>query len=101
MIMGNFEIVSSTFNANFIFNNEALSINGSYQKDAKTDKLQTVSGAVYRQTDDGVGDHIGNFSGHNRDGEMRYSLSEMSTADTQAVMAAIAEIEQNVQNENV
>lgn len=99
--MGTFEIMSSSLNCNFIFSNEALTINGSYQKNAKTDELQTVSGACYRQTENGVGEHIGNFSGNNRDGQMRYSLSEMSIADTQAVMAAIAEIEQDINNENV
>ena len=99
--MGNFEIVSSMLNINFKFNNENVSINGSVQKDGKTGDMQTLSGACYTPSESGEGDHIGNLSGHNRDGQMRYSISEMSTKDMEAVRSAITEIEQDINNENV
>ena len=91
--MGNFEIVSSTLNINFTFNNENVSINGSAQKDGKTYVMQTLSGACYTPNDGGDGEFIGNFNGHRRDGKMRYSLSDIAPADAQKVADAIAEIE--------
>ena len=99
--MGNFEIVSSMLNINFKFNNENVSINGSVQKDGKTGDMQTLSGACYTPSESGEGEHIGNFSGHNRDGQMRYSISEMSTEYMEAVRSAITEIEHGINNENV
>jgi len=99
--MSTFDIVSSTLNSNFLFRNDALDIQGSYQKDALTDELQTVSCSCYRHVEEGQGEFVGNFSGHNRNGQMRYSISEMSTEDMEAVRSAIAEIEQDINNENV
>lgn len=99
--MGNFEIVSSMLNINFTFNNENVSINGSAQKDGKTGDMQTLSGACYTPSESGDGEHIGSFNGHRRDGKMRYSISEMSTEDMEAVRSAITEIEQDINNENV
>ena len=99
--MGNFEIVSSTLNINFTFNNENVSINGSAQKDGKTYVMQTLSGACYTPNEGGDGEFIGNFNGHRRDGKMLYSISEMSTEDMEAVRSAITEIEQDINNENV
>jgi hypothetical protein len=91
--MGNFEIVSSTLNINFTFNNENVSINGSAQKDGKTCVMQTLSGACYTPNEGGDGEFIGNFNGHRRDGKMLYSLSDIAPADAQTVADAIAEIE--------
>lgn len=91
--MGNFEIVSSTLNINFTFNNENVSINGSAQKDGKTYVMQTLSGACYTPNKGGDGEFIGNFNGHRRDGKMLYSLSDIAPADAQKVADAIAEIE--------
>lgn len=91
--MGNFEILSSMLNINFTFNNDDVSINGSAQKDGKTGDIQTLSGACYTPSESSEGDHIGNFSGHRRDGKMLYSLSDIEPADAQIVADAIAEIE--------
>lgn len=91
--MGNFEIMSSMLNINFTFNNENVSINGSAQKDGKTGDMQTLSGACYTPSESGEGEHIGNFNGHQRDGKMRYSLSDIAPDDVKNVADAISEIE--------
>ena len=95
--MGTFNIISSTLNSNYEYKDTSLVVNGSYTKDAQTDTLQNVSGSCYRVNGDGEqGDYVGNFNGYMRDGEVRYSLSEMSRRDSNKTWDAIDEIELNI-----
>jgi hypothetical protein len=48
----------------------------------------------------GQGEYIGNFNGYMRDGEVKYSISEMSRKDANKVWDAIDEIEQNILGTN-
>jgi hypothetical protein len=76
-------------------------VTDNYAKDATNNELQSVSGSCYRITPDGgQGDYVGNFNGYMRDGELRYSLSEMSRKDSNKVWDAIDEIEANILGEN-
>ena len=99
--MGTIKVTSSTLNTNFTYENENLFINGTYQKDAKSDELKTISGTCYKPKD-GVqtGEYIGNFNGRNDSGTMKYSLSDMTRQDTILVLDAIDEIEQFINGEN-
>lgn len=99
--MGTFNITSSFLNNNYEYKNSVVVVTGNYNKDAKTDTLQNINGSVYVQNQDGEqGEYIGNFNGYMRDGEIRYSMSEMSRRDSDKVWDAIDEIEQNVLGEN-
>lgn len=98
--MESFEITSSTLNSNYEFKNDYVVVNGNFVKDAKTDVLLNISGTAYRKNAQGEqGDYIGNFNGYMRDGEIKYSLSEMSRADSNLVWDAIDAIEANIINE--
>ena len=99
--MGTIKVTSSTLNTNFTYENENLFINGSYQKDAKSDELKNISGTCYKPKD-GVqtGEYIGNFNGRNDSGTMKYSLSDMTRQDTIVILDAIEEIEQFINGEN-
>ena len=89
--MESFNITSSTLNSNYEFKNDYVVVNGNFVKDAKTD---------YRKDSQGEqGEYIGNFNGYMRDGEIKYSLSEMSRADSNLVWDAIDAIEANIINE--
>ena len=94
--MGTFIITSSKLNNGYDFNNESVMVQGTYTKDATTDILQNVSGQVYELAVGGRGEYIGNFNGYMRDGEVRYSLSEMSRKNSNLVWNAIDEIELNI-----
>ena len=98
--MGTFTITSSTLNNGYDFKNASVTVQGSYTKDATTDTLQNVSGQVYELAVGGSGEYIGNFNGYMRDGEVRYSLSEMSRRKSNKVWDAIDEIEQNILGTN-
>lgn len=99
--MGTFNVISSTLNSQYEYKDANLVVNGSFAKDATTDTLQNISGSCYRITPDGgQGDYVGNFNGYMRDGEIRYSLSEMSRKDSNKVWDAIDEIEVNILGEN-
>lgn len=98
--MGTFTITSSTLNNGYDFKNASVTVQGSYTKDATTDTLQNVSGQVYQLAVGGSGEYIGNFNGYMRDGEVRYSLSEMSRQKSNMVWDAIDEIELNIIGSN-
>lgn len=98
--MGTFTITSSTLNNGYEYKNASVTVQGSYTKDATTDKLQNVSGQVYELAVGGSGEYIGNFNGYMRDGEVRYSLSEMSRRKSNMVWDAIDEIELNIIGSN-
>ena len=93
--MGTITITSSTLNTSFNYKNDQLIINGTFQKDAKSGELQNINGSCYKPAPSGeMGEYIGNFNGNMRDGEMRYSLSDMSRRNSILVLDAIDEIEQ-------
>ena len=98
--MSKFNVVNSTLNTTYTYENENLVINGSFQKDAKTDELQNISGTAYQPAAEGQGQYIGNFNGRMQDGVMRYSLSDTTRQDTLLVLDAIDEIEQYINGEN-
>ena len=99
--MGTFNVISSTLNSQYEYKDANLFVTGNYAKDATTNTLQNVSGSCYRITPDGgQGDYVGNFNGYMRDGEILYSLSEMSRKDSNKVWDAIDEIEANILGKN-
>lgn len=92
--MGTFTVTASNLQNGYNYRDIAVIVTGSYNKDAQTNTLQNVSGQVYRQDAQGEqGDYIGNFNGFMRDGEIRYSMSEMSRRDSNLVWDAIDGIE--------
>lgn len=100
--MGTFNVISSTLNSQYEYKDANLVVNGNFDKDAKTNGVQNISGSCYRINAEGEqGDYVGNFNGIMRDDEIRYSLSEMSRKDSNKVWDAIDEIEVNVTGENV
>ena len=99
--MSKFQITSSMLNSNFTYENDNLSINGSFQQDAKTDELQTISGTAYKPAAEGQqGTYVGNFNGRMVNGVMKYTLSDMTRQDTMLVLDAIDEIEQYIAGAN-
>ncbi len=95
--MGTFNITNSTLNSSYTYTDEDIVVNGSYEKDAQNDTLRSISGSCYYKTDSGEqGEVIGNFNGYMRDGEMKYSLSEMSRKENNLVWNAIDNIEPHV-----
>ena len=98
--MGTFEVTSSTLNNQYSFKDENLMVNGAYVKDAQNNTLQSISGACYLNVDGEPGNYVGNFNGYMRDGEIKYSVSEMSRKDSNLVWTAIGEIEPYVLGEN-
>lgn len=99
--MSTFNITGSALNSNFTYENESLSINGSFMQDAKTSDLQTISSTAYKQQGEGQqGLYVGNFNGRMVNDEMKYTLSDMTKQDTLLVLNAINEIEQYIIGEN-
>ena len=102
--MSTFNITSSAMNNSFTYENENVTVQGSYTMDATQpiQTLQSVSGSVYKnpaQTG-AQPEYIGNFNGYMRDGEVRYSISEMSRRNATITWDAIDEIEAHILGEN-
>ena len=88
-------------NNQYEYKDANLVVQGTYSMDAQTNTLQNIGGSCYRITPDGgQGDYVGNFNGVMRDGEILYSLSEMSRKDSNKVWDAIDEIEVNILGKN-
>ena len=99
--MSKFAITSSTLNSSFTYENDNLSINGSFMQDAKTDELQTISGTAYKPAAEGQqGYYVGNFNGRMVNGQMKYTLSDMTIQDTVLVLGAIEDIEKYINGAN-
>lgn len=99
--MSKFNITSSTLNSSFTYENENLSINGSFIQDAKTAELQNISGTAYKPNGEGQqGTFVGNFNGRMVNGVMKYAFSDMTLQDTMLVLDAIDDIEKYINGEN-
>lgn len=95
--MGTFAVINSTLNSSYNYTDELVVVNGGYEKDAQNDTLRSISGSVYRKTQDGQqGEIVGNFNGYPRNGKVKYSLSEMTHSDSDIVWNAIDGIEPHV-----
>lgn len=95
--MATFQIKSQTNNATYEYKDENLVVQGNYVKDATSGDLVSVSGSCYRVNQQGQqGEYVGNFNGYMRDGEVRYTMSEMSRRDSNNVWDAIDEIEAHI-----
>ena len=95
--MGTFNITNSTLNSSYTYTDEDILVNGTYEKDAQTDTLRSISGSCYRKTQDGQqGEYVGNFNGYQREDGIKYSLSEMTRRDNNLVWNAIDGIEPHV-----
>lgn len=98
--MGTFTITSSRLSTSYVYNDENIVVNGSFNKDMKTGNPGDINGSAYRTNADGSqGDYVGNFNGYVRGDETIYSMSEMSRRDSLKVWDAIDEIERMI-NEN-
>lgn len=100
--MSTFNVTSSSLNNQYEYANTNVTVQGNYTKDATTDTLQSVSGSVYNlpAQHGQQGEYIGNFNGYMRDGEVKYSISEMSRRNASKVWDAIDEIEANITGAN-
>ena len=96
--MEKFDVLSSQLNESYKYLNDDLVVDGNYSKDGKTGDLVSISGNAYQKTSSGEkGNYIGAFNGYMReDGEVKYSLSEMSRAQSNMVWDAIDGIEKYV-----
>lgn len=93
---GTIKILSSTLNKQYNYENENVIIDGNYQLNSDDGVLQALNGSVYRITEQGRGEYMGNINGSRRNGAMRYIFSDMTTADTTLALAAVADIESSI-----
>jgi len=99
--MGTFNVTSSQLNNQYEYTDSEVKVTGNYTLDASTNALQSVNGSVYALEQGGQqGAYIGNFNGYVRDGEVKYSISEMSRRDANKVWDAIDEIEAEITGSN-
>lgn len=99
--MGTFTVTSSSSNNQYEYKDNVVVVIGTYNTDNTTSTLQNVSGTAYALNAEGnQGEYIGNFNGNPRNGQILYSLSEMSRSDSNKVWNAIDEIEPYVTGQN-
>ena len=98
--MSTFNITSSQKNKTFVYENENLIVQGQIQQSDPAEELQSINAQAYRNDDGKQGAYVANINGYLRDGEMRYSLSDMSRRDSMLVWDAIDEIEAYINGAN-
>lgn len=92
--MGTFKISDKELRSQFSYENETIVVTGNFTLDATTGSVKIINGNVSRK--DG-GEYVCNFSGSMRDDVMRYSVSELRSADATTIWSAIAEIETSIE----
>jgi hypothetical protein len=97
---GTIKILSSTVNKQYYYANDQVSIDGNYQLNTESGNLISINGSVYRSTELGKGEYMGNISGSMREGKMHYSFSDMTAADTAYALAAVADIEDYIHDKD-
>ena len=97
--MSNFKITATTKLTQYNYTDDKLIVNGAVE--SQQSEVININGTAFLKTaEGGQGEYIGNFNGYMRDGEIRYSLSEMSRRDSNKVWDAIDEIEPYVTGQN-
>lgn len=94
--MATFEITSEVKNSQYKYENNDVIVNGGFVTNTKDNKVTNINGGVYHKENDQQGAFIGNFNGQLRNDEIKYSLSEMTKADSDLVWAAIEDIETEI-----
>lgn len=99
--MSKFDITSSNLINQYNYENENVIVNGGYSSNPTNNELVNINGTAYRKNANGeMGDYIGNFNGNANNGEVLYSLSEMSRNDSELVWDAIEDIESYITGSN-
>lgn len=99
--MSTFTITSSSLNNQYTYTNDTLMVQGNYNMNATDNSLRDVNGSIYQRDANGnQGAYVGNFNGYNRDGVIRYSLSEMTRQQSEDAWEAIGDIEGNILGTN-
>ena len=99
--MSTFNITSSQLNNQYEYTDENLTVTGAFTQDATNNQVQNINGSCYEPGQGGQqGAYVGNFQGYMRDGEIKYSISEMSRRNASKVWDAIDEIESHILPQN-
>ena len=99
--MSTFNITSSQLNNQYEYTDENLKVTGAFAQNAANNQVQNINGSCYEVGQGGQqGAQIGNFQGYMRDGEIKYSISEMSRRNASKVWDAIDEIESHILPQN-
>ena len=89
-----YQVTSKTENTSYKCKQSGVIVQGQFTKDEQTGVIQYVNGSCYRPNEQGeIGENFGNFNGYLRDGELKFSLSEMNRKDSNLTWGCIEEIE--------
>lgn len=95
--MEKFEIKSQSLTTQYEYENDDVTVNGTYNSDKTEAEVQGINGQVYRKPEgEGRGEYVGNFTGTMGEDGMEYSLSKMTRRNTNLVWDAIDGIEARV-----
>jgi len=98
MSKGTMTIKSSSISttADYVNQEEGLTINLSYQEDAVTKTLKSLSGSVYKTADSS---YAGNFNGTMQEGgDVEYSISGVKRKDMGVLFDCLTDIEEQIAN---
>lgn len=92
-----FEIVNESVNQEYKVTSDDAICTGNIS--SQQSEVKQITGTVYtKNAEGGQGEYIGNFTGQNRGGEMKYSFSEMNHLQSMVVWEVIDTIEANILN---
>lgn len=87
--MSTFQIKQSNVHQQYEYADENVAVTGQIVKDGQSGEVKSITGNMTKS-----GSYLCNFSGTMRDGNIRYSVSDVAQQDANDVWAAIAAIEQ-------
>ena len=84
-----FQIITTTRQETYKYEDETVVINGSFEKEIKTGKLVWLSGTCYSQEQV----FICNFMGQDNEGVIKYNISELSSEDLNKMLNILVNVE--------
>jgi hypothetical protein len=94
--MSQIRIKESILHVQYGYENEDYFIDGKFQQNADTKELLEITGVIARNQNGARGEIVGNMSGYQRNGKMKYTTSEMSPEDGASVYQALVDLEQAI-----
>lgn len=93
--MGTLTTKSKSLSTQAEYEGQGLKINVNYNEDAISNSLRSLSGSISHADDQ---TYAGSFNGNLNGEEIEYSMNQVKSKDMAAVIAALADIEQQIRD---
>lgn len=89
-------IKSRKISVTYEYPSEQIIVQGSYEKDATSGDITSISGTCYVNNGGVIGANIGNYNGNNYGGTFKYNFNDVSLSNLELIQGVALEIENEI-----